>query len=242
MSFEEEGKIMRTISLLILSLLVQACSTVGSVDRPASYYQNQVADSQNGLVDDAIFGDSDKKINELLNYQVKLPEKNRIAILKLSKDNYWRFYSNDFTELNDSLVESLITKLRSSNRVYGASFLPAMLVSEKRTVPVLREAAARFQADLLLAYRSSCQSYQKYRFIDPNETKSYCAVESVLLDVRSGVIVKSIVSSEDYSASKISSDKSFQETVKKAELEAVAKALGNVANEVVLFLSNVPRT
>jgi hypothetical protein len=233
---------MRKISFLILSLLLQACSTVGSVDRPASYYQNQVSDSQEGLVNDAVFGDSDKKINELLNYQVKLPEINRIAVIKLSKDNYWRFYSNDFNELNDSLVDSLITKLRSSSRVYDASFLPAMLVSEKKTVPVLREAAARFQADLLLAYRSTCRSYQKYRFINPNENKSYCSVESVLLDVRSGIIVKSIVSSEDYSASKGSSHTSFQETIKKAELEAVAKALGNVANEVVFFLSNVPRT
>lgn len=233
---------MRYISLLVLCLLLQACSTVASIDRPTSYYQEQTSPTKSGLVDDPVFGDNDKKINELLNYQVKLPEKNRIAVLKLSKDNYWRFYSSDFTELNNSLVESLITKLRSSKRVYDASFLPAMLVSEKRTVPALREAAARFQADLLLAYRSYCQSYQKYKFINPDENKSYCSVESILLDTRSGVIVKSIVSTEDFFASKASKDTNFHETIKKAELEAVAKALGNVADEVVLFLNNVPRT
>ncbi|MEW8624160.1 MAG: hypothetical protein AB2551_00235 [Candidatus Thiodiazotropha sp.] len=232
---------MRKISFLIICALLQACATVGSVDRPASYYQGSTSNSQDGLVSDSIFGDDDKKIIELLNYRVKLPEKNRIAVLKLSKDNYWRFYSNDFNELNNSLVKTLITKLRSSSRVYDASFMPAMLVSEKRTVPVLREAAARFQADLLLAYRSSCQSYQKYKFINPNVTKSYCSVESVVLDIRSGVVVKSIVSTEDFSTKKSSSDTNFRETIKKAELEAVAKALGNVANEVVEFLSRVPR-
>ena len=232
---------MNKLSLLFACALLQACSTVGSVDRPADYYQEAPKTSQDGLVSSSDLGEDDKKINELLTYQVKLPERNRIAILKLSTDSYWRFYSNDFNELNDSLVESLITKLRASSRVYDASFLPAMLVSEKRTVPVLREAAARFQADLLLAYRSSCQSYQKYRFINPDSTKSYCSVEAVLLDVRSGIIVKSVVSTEDFAVAKSTDDTSFRETIKRAELEAVAKALGNVANEVVVYLDHVPR-
>lgn len=231
---------MKIIYIGIACLILQACTTVGSLDRPSSYYQKASSSSQDGLVEGSIFGDDDNKINELLNYQVKLPKKNRIAILKLSRDNYWRFYSNDFTQLNDSLVESLITNLRASYRVYDASLLPAMLVSEKRTVPVLREAAARFQADLLLAYRSSCQSYQKYKFIDPNETKSYCSVEAVLLDIRSGIIVKSIVSTEDFVTAKPPKDINFNETIKKAELEAVAKSLGNVANEIVAFMNNVP--
>ena len=171
---------------------------------------------------------------------MKLPEKSRVAVLKLSSDNDWRYYSSDFNELNNSLVKSLIIKLRSSSRMYDASFLPAMLVSEKSTVPVLREAAARFQADLLLAYMSTCQSYQKYRLIDPNETKSYCSIEAVLLDIRSGLIVKFIVSTEEYSIKKSTSDTNFYETIKKAELKAVAKALGNVANKIVSFLKVVP--
>ena len=52
--------------------------------------------------------------------------------------------------------------------------------------------------------------------------------------------MKSIVSTEDFATKKSASDTNFSETIKKAELEAVAKALGNVANEVVAFLSNVP--
>ncbi|WP_210204982.1 hypothetical protein [Pleionea mediterranea] len=87
---------------------------------------------------------------------------------------------------------------------------------------------------------STCQSYQKYRLIDPNETKSYCSIEAVLLDIRSGLIVKSIVSTEEYSIKKSTSDTNFYETIKKAELKAVAKALGNVANKIVSFLKVVP--
>ena len=221
-------------------LTMQACTTVGSVDRPQSYYQDNTSKDEGGLLSNPTLGDENKQIIELLNYRIKLPKQNRIAILKLSKDNYWRFYSNDFTELNDSLVNELVTKLRNSKRVYDASFLPAMLVSEKRTISLLREAAARFQADLLLAYRSACNSYQKYRFISSNQTKSYCSVEAVLLDVRSGIVAKSVVSTEEFSSEKNDSDTNFAETVKRAELQAVAKALGKVANEIVSYLDNVP--
>ncbi len=123
---------MKIIYVLIGCALMQACSTLGSVDRPNSYYQENGKSLESGLVDSPVFGDDDAKIKDLLSYQVKLPEENRIAILKLSEDSYWRFYSNDFNQLNDSLVESLITRLRSSDRVYDASFLPAMLVPEQR--------------------------------------------------------------------------------------------------------------
>ncbi|MEJ2418663.1 MAG: macro domain-containing protein [Exilibacterium sp.] len=157
---------MKIIYAAIACIFLQACSTVGSVDRPPGYFQEGSSSSQEGLVESVTFGDDDKKIDELLHYQVKLPEKNRIAILKLSTDNYWRFYSNDFTQLNDSHVHALITKLRGSNRVYDASFLPAMLVPEKRTVPVLREAAARFQADLFYAWKKYFDNIDSFEVID----------------------------------------------------------------------------
>ena len=228
---------MKKIIIISLSILLGACSTVGSHDRPSSYYANE--SKPKGLASDSLLGENDQKINELLYYQVKLPPKNRIAILKLSQDNHWKFYSNDFTSLTTSLVDGFISELRSSNKVYDASFLPAMLVPEKRTVPTLREAAARFQADLLLAYRTSCNSYNKYRFIDPNETKAYCSVEAILLDVRSGIITKSVVSTQDFVAKKQKEDVNFSETVKKAELEAISKSLLEVAKQVNNFLSNV---
>ena len=231
---------MRIKCLLFLCLLLPACASVHSVDRPASYFPDVSETSNDGLLDGAVLQEDDEKISKLLNHKLRLPDQNRIAILKLSSDNYWQFYSDDFTQVNEAMVESLIMKLRSSERVYDASFLPAMLLSEKRNVPIIREAAARFQADLLLAYRSNCQSYQKYKIINPNETKSYCSVESVLLDVRSGVIVKSSVSTESFLAVKSDSDTNFRETIKKAELEAIAKALGNAADEIVRFLATVP--
>ena len=223
--------------IILLSILLGACSTVGSNERPSSYYSN--SSKPKGLVSDSLLGANDQKINELLYYQVKLPPKNRIAILRLNQDNYWTFYSNDFTFLTTSLVDGFISELRSSDKIYDASFLPAMLVPEKKTIPTLREAAARFQADLLLVYRSACHSYNKYNFIEPNKTKAYCSVEAILLDIRSGVITKSVVNTQDFIAIKQKTDINFSETVKKAELEAISKSLLEVAKQVNKFLLHV---
>jgi hypothetical protein len=113
-----------------------------------------------------------------------------------------------------------------------------MLVPEQRTVPYLREAAARYQADLLLAYRTNCRTFQKYKFIDPNETKAYCSIEAVLLDVRSGIVPFTLVSSNEFSAVKEAGDTNFNETIKKAEMSAVAKSLNQVATQLTAFLAD----
>ena len=231
---------MKFLSILFFAIFLQACAAVSSVERPSNYYEGTSADEQAGIFNETTLGDNDEKIRSLLNYRIKLPKSNRVAILKLNRENRWRFYSGDFTQLTDSIVTQVIDKLRSSERVYDASILPAMLIPAQKSVPVLREAAARFQADLLLGYRTLCNSYQKSKIFKADESKSYCSVEAILLDVRSGIVVKSIVSVEDFVAIEKAEDTNFSETIKKAELEASAKALGTIAEEVVSYLSNVP--
>jgi len=230
---------MKYILLVAFVMLLQSCATVSSVDRPDNY-RGTSTDEQSGIFNETILGDDDDRIRALLNYRVELPKVSRIAVLKLNTDNRWRFYSDDFTQLSASIATQLIDKLRSSERVFDASFLPAMLIPAEKSVPVLREATARFQADLLLGYRTLCNSYQKYYLIAADETKSYCSVEAVLLGVWSGIIVKSVVSVENFDTVKKADDKNFSETIKKAELEATAKALGSIAEEVVSYLNNVP--
>lgn len=230
---------MKYLVAVAIITLVSGCASNSTQHRPESYYSNSpVADDTSDL-----FGSgellSDADIELILNYRLKLPEKNRVAILKLSKDSYWQYYSNDFTQLTDSISKDFIQILVKSDNIYDASFLPSMLVPEKRTVPYLREAAARYQADLLLVYRSSCRSYQKYRFVSPNETKAYCSVEAALLDIRKGIVPFTSVSTNEFKTVKDPADTNFNETKKKAELEAVSKSLGEVAKELVNFLSKV---
>jgi bisphosphoglycerate-dependent phosphoglycerate mutase len=226
--------------LILFSIVViSGCASVSTTQRPASYYTP--ADTSNN---EPLFGADggtlvDQEIERILNYRLVLPEKNRIAILKLSSENNWRNYSSDFTQLSASMASDFVGALKKSPRVYDASFLPSMLVPQQRTVPYLREAAARYQADLLLAYRTSCRSFEKYKLLNPNETKAYCTVEVVMLDVRSGIVPFTMVSSQEFSAQKAPDDTNFRETIKKAEMESISNSLKEVAERVKQFMLDI---
>jgi len=227
--------------LIIISiLLTTGCAGVSTIERPNDYYRQAQKTSNHeslfGGVDNLL---SDKEIGRILNFQLKLPTKNRIAILKFSQDSYWRNYSKDFTYLTESIATNFIGQLRRSPRVYDTSFLPNMLVPEKRTIPFLREAAARYQADLLLAYRTNCQTFEKYKFFGASETKAYCSVEAILLDVRSGIVPFTALVSNEFEAKKEKGDTNFRETIKKAELVSIGKSLKDVAERLNLFLDGV---
>lgn len=61
-------------------------------------------------------------------------------------------------------------------------------------------------------------------------------VESVLLDVRPGIVVHTARSSESVSAKKATGDLNFSQTVAKAETEATGKALLKLADAVTAFV------
>lgn len=229
--------------LMILTLIfITGCSTVSTSHRPNSYYNPKINTNEESLFSSTESSFlADKDISRILNYQLRLPKKNRIAILRLSDSNSWHYYSNDFIQLNESIASDFIGQLRRSPRIYDASFLSSLLIPEKRTLAFLREAAARYQADLLLVYRSNCRTFEKYKFIDANETKAYCSVEAVLLDVRSGIIPFSVVSSNEFFTKKKEDDTNFNETIKKAEITAIAKSLKEIASRINNFLNVVER-
>ncbi len=126
--------------------------------------------------------------------------------------------------------------------MYDASFLPSLLVPEQRTVLFLREAAARYQADLLLAYRTNCRTYERYRMVSQNETRAHCSTEAVLLDVRSGIVPFTVVASKEFSATRERDDMNFRETVRRAELAAISESLGEIASQLNRFLVSIETT
>jgi len=225
---------------IILAAFLSGCSSISTAHRPVDYYNSSPTANLNEL----LFSSTnetliDRDIERILNHQLKLPAKSRVAILKLSNEVYWNHYSDDFNQLTESIATDFVNQLRSSPRIYDASFLPAMLIPQKRTIPFLREAAARYQSDLLLAYRSNCHTFKKYRFIDPNETRAYCTVEVVLLDVRTGIVPFTMVSTNEFNARKQREETNFNETIKKAELSAIAKSLKESTTRLVSFIAEV---
>jgi hypothetical protein len=149
----------------------------------------------------------------------------------------WSEWSEDLSLASDRMRTDVLGQLVSSPRVYDASYLPSILIPEQKTVPHLREAAARYQADLLLVYRSYCRSFEKYRFFAAARSKAYCGVEAVLLDTRTGLVPFTSVALESFEASENDNDMNFRETTLKAQLSATEDALSAVISEIVGFLA-----
>jgi hypothetical protein len=202
-------------------------------------YQNRaVAPPSLFATDEAVL--SGASIEQILNSKVVIPRKARLAVLQFGQRQPWAWRSEDLAQMSQDLEKGTVEKLQSCGRLMDVSLLPALLALEKKTIPYLREAAARYQAELLLVYRSGSRNYDKYRFLGPTEVKAKCVVEAILLDVRTGIVPFSSVSAQEYIAKKSKEDYGFSETVAKAEMKAIAMGLEKIANDLVRFLEAAP--
>jgi hypothetical protein len=204
--------------------------------RPDSYYDSAGPAPGEGSLFSGDAGIlSDDEIQRILAYKYAPPRLSRIALMPFGRE-VWSSWSEELAMAADSLQARVIDELRASPRVYDASYLPSILIPESRTVPRLREAAARYQADLLLVYRSYCQSFNKYSVFSADRSRAYCGVEAVLLDTRTGLVPFTTIATRSYDVVENETDTSFRETQLRAQLDATADAMGDVSTEVVEFL------
>jgi hypothetical protein len=181
-------------------------------------------------------GDS---IEKILNAHITLPKNARLAIIRFSRSRY-TWWSEEFSEMDQTLQTGFVEHLRKCPRLSDVSFLPSLMTPEKKTIPYLREAAARYQADLLLVYRSANRFYTRSKIFRSDEAKANCIVEAILIDVRSGIVSFTSVSSKQYTVTKSKEDYDFSETIAKAEINAVSKALKDIGDNLLKFLEKAP--
>ncbi|MCZ0953908.1 MAG: hypothetical protein OXJ56_15170 [Rhodospirillaceae bacterium] len=228
----------RHLGLLVVCFAAAGCGTqVTTVQRPESFVfaQSQTAQPIGSMFSGDAEVLSDQAIVEILEYEYQPPPLSRIALMPFEQQ-VWSTWSGDFLLQSGQLKHFLIDRLRESPRVYDASILPTILIPEQRTVPHLREAATRYQADLLLAYRSSCYSFERYRVFGTDRSEGSCSVEGVLLDMRTGLVPMTWIGSENFSAEQNPEDLNFTETILTAQLEATGVALASVSEASVEFL------
>jgi hypothetical protein len=127
---------------------------------PSAQYQGVLA---NDRLQESLFkGDqevlSNADIDRILTAHVTLGDRHRLAILSLSSRLAW---SQELSDLDAQNAERFMKTLGLSDQLTEVRLMPALLIPEKRTVPYLREAAARFQADLLLVYNTRIQRFNR---------------------------------------------------------------------------------
>jgi hypothetical protein len=225
---------------LTLAALVLACGCAKKVAAPPPPPPPEtILGSESNRPQDSLFkGDqavlSDQDIGKILNTRLSLADRHRMAILSLGSSSWW---SEDLADMEAKNFDAMLQALRADPQLTDVRLLPSLLVPEKRTVPYLREAAARIQADLLFVYTTRIQTFNRSRFLKPNEVHARCVAESVLLDVRTGIVADTARATENIALTKAASDLNFSETIARAESDARGKALVSLAQTVVKRLA-----
>ena len=180
---------------------------------------------------------SDSAIRRILAYRLTFGDSNRVAVFHFSERSLSSYRWSAPSQVNDTLLGGFLTAVRGSRRVREASLLPTMLVPARRTVGYLREAAARYQADLLFVFRTDCQTFERYRIFAADEVKATCTVESVIIDTRTGIVPFTANASRSFTTRKSRDDTNFGETVRRAELESLAQSLTEIGDRTARYLN-----
>jgi hypothetical protein len=230
---------MRNATFILAAIVLAACTTVpvSTTARHDTYSESIAADTPGASL---FAGDaeilSDEAISNILEYEYKPPALSRVALMPFGRE-VWSQWSEELSAASDQMRKEVLDRLTASPRVFDASYLPSILIPQNKSVPHLREAAARYQADLLIVYRSYCRSFERYRLFSADRSRAYCGVEAVLLDTRTGLVPFTSVALETFDAEQNETDINFRETMLKAQLQAIASALADVSSEIVRFLS-----
>ena len=151
----------------------------------------------------------------------------------------WR-YDEEYLKLKQAYLETLSDKVISSDKVEKTILMPSILTSAYPTVTNLRESAVRVQADLLLVFKTTSDIYYRYKVFKKDEAKAFASVEAVILDIRTGVVPFTTITTKEKLLIKSSASMDVQELRKEAEQQALRLALEETADKIVGFLENSP--
>lgn len=187
----------------------------------------------------------DTAMARLLHTRLALPARVVVAVLHLpapSREYGWWRYPSLTAELTAALADSVSAAIARAPRVVRAPALPSFIIGSQRSFAALQEAAARFQADLLLVYRPTCRVYEDAPVFGRVTYQSSCTLEAVLLDTRTGVLPMAAVATRDEVTRRQHRDRDSDATVLRAQFTATVSALGVVATRIGAFLDSVPVT
>ena len=233
------GSVFTPIFALILAALILAgCGSVHTYGPPPGA-TNPIDPTRSLIPSDAAIL-SDQDIARILTARVEVPASMRIAVLHLAHEGLsewpWRVEDRQ-NDLRGALQPVL--KLLDNARVSGVSFLPSFLLPAQPSIPLIREAAARYQADWVLIVRTASRGHRNDRVFAKDEARAYCEAECVVLDVRTGTIPYTSVAQGEATIMKSDGEFSLTETAFRAEKEAIANAMAENVAGLLAFLERV---
>jgi hypothetical protein len=179
-----------------------------------------------------------------------MPARAKVALLKFgdpagsgARHYYGRYYWSDesYLKLQQGYTDTLSAALAQSEFIHEVTPLPSLMTPRNASIPVLREAAVRMQADLLLVFRINSDIYSRYRMFSKDTVKAFSTCELVLIDIRTGLVPFTKVVTRERLETKQEGDLELSETMRRAEGMAANDALQAAAGELTAFLKAVPK-
>ncbi len=202
--------------------------------------------TQPDIITESLFDDKEATLSEadiqrLLSGRIVLPDTVRVAVYKYGSaatnryySNYW--YNEEYLKIQQNYIDILVSKVKEAEKVKKVILMPSLMTPRKNGMTQLRESAVRLQADLLLVFTVRSDIYYKYKMFKKDEAKAFATCEAILLDIRTGVVPHSSVITKEAYVKKGDDDWTSEETRKRAETEAVIRALNETGRGVADFL------
>jgi hypothetical protein len=237
------------LAVACAAALLSGCTTMDKQTTPlmatAEYAAKEPIATSLFPSDQAVM--SDDAVARILSSKLELPAKAKVALMKFPGAegsryygrNYWR--DEEYLKLQQSQVDTLTQALQASDQIAEVTPLPSLMTPSRVSIPILREAAVRMQADLLLVFRVGSDTYSQYRTFAKDKAKAYSTCELVLLDIRTGLVPFTRVMSRERLELKQPADLDLSETMRRAEQLSAAETLKAAAEDLVGFMKSVPR-
>lgn len=182
---------------------------------------------------------SEEGIQKILAGTYSLPPKLRVAIVQLDNQSRQRYYWSEEQHLKaqQAYLDSFASKFKQSARVVSVAVIPDLLVSKTPTFTNIREAAVRMQADVVVAYHISSDVYTKYRAFSSPNIKAFATTQLLVLDVRTGLIPFSAISTKDALSQKTKEEVGNGEAISRIKNEAVLLTIADIGERISAFLT-----
>lgn len=158
------------------ALLCLSCLACGSAKTASGGYFSSLEYQARETLSQSLFCEdlsllSNEEIDRILSSKIELPRDARLALLQIGADPHVLVLPAPEAEGEGDALAAVLERLAASDRLSSVALLPFLLVPRNLSVAKLREAAARFQADLFFIYRTPCQQFQRNRFLAPTRPR-----------------------------------------------------------------------
>jgi PBP1b-binding outer membrane lipoprotein LpoB len=231
------------ITALGICVLLSSCATANSRfssnSEAVDYLPNEEPITQS-LFNDKNASISEEGIQKILAGTYTLPPKLRVAMVQLDNQTRpRRYYWNEepYLKAQQAYLDLFTNTFKQSPRVVSVASIPALLVAQSPSFTSIREAAVRMQADVVVVYSISSDIYAKYRaFASPN-IKAFATTQLLVLDVRTGLIPFSAISTKDTVSQKTKGEMDNAEAATRIKNEAVLLTISDIGGRISTFLA-----